>query len=397
MSSADRFSKHDPRMISVFEIIGSYFVDVVFNHVYGSAQTNVSNGSSLTDEFIHRSMAYMTGIKSDKECYGRAVNSLHRYFTSSTRYTTISFANFVDLIVGIYIPEDYFRQFTTADKDEILSSILCDLISNLTVAATQPDMLRRIIDEHNQSPSVTIRMLQDSAVSILIAKRSALINKFVHKMGQAREHVSMDVVEEMKITLRRLVKEKIAAEARAKEAEDSLGELKAKYRELREREGKLLKLVAMLRDSRNHGPAAAGMSLRVPPRETIAEDPLDLTKEASPIPRRDTIAEEKPREDYQPKPREDYQPKPRNSSIPPFSKNKIGSNFFSDEIAPATYSQASQAPSSSSQAPSSSSQAPSSSSQAPPASQAASRPRPAAVASLFSDEQDLDSILYGDN
>jgi hypothetical protein len=284
------------RMSSVFEIVGSFFVDVIFNHVYNSARTNVSNGSSLTDEYIRRITAYMTGVKSDKQCYGDTVHNLHRYVTGTTRYTTISFSSFVDLIVSVCIPEEYFGQFTTQDKDEILSSVLCDLVANLTAYATKHDMLRRVIDEHNQSSEVTIRMLQDFAVQSLIEKRSDLRNKFLRKKGQARENVSMDIVEDMKQALRRVVKEKSELAASLKAAEEARGELAAQVRELKKREAKLRQLVDLLRDGRARGPAAAGAALSVPARDRIAENPFDLTKEESQsyVPPRDRIAEREP-------------------------------------------------------------------------------------------------------
>ncbi|MCE7958855.1 MAG: hypothetical protein DYH06_13120, partial [Acidobacteria bacterium ACB2] len=282
-------------MISVFEIVGSYFVDTLYNHVYSSARANLSGGSSITDEYTRRVHAYVLGVKNDEQCYGDVVQGVHRFFTGTTRYTALNFADFVDRIVGVCVPDDYFRQFTPQDKDELLSSILCDLVSNLSAFATKPDMLRRIIDEHDRAPEVTIRMLQDAAVNALIAKRSALHNKFLRKAGQARDQVSMDVVDDMKKALRRLVKEKAEAVSRADDAEEAVEDLKRQLREAKTREAKMLKLVALLRQGRDVGPAAAGAGLRVPARETIAEDPLDLQQQRSGrgprVPRRERIAE----------------------------------------------------------------------------------------------------------
>ena len=48
--SNGRYETHDPKMISIFEVVGSYFVDTVFNHIYVSAKGKLNGGTSLTDE-----------------------------------------------------------------------------------------------------------------------------------------------------------------------------------------------------------------------------------------------------------------------------------------------------------------------------------------------------------
>lgn len=278
MSSASslRFASHDPKVISVFEVIAAYFTDTIFNHVYYSAKSNLTGNTSLTDEYVRRIQAYVVGVKNDEKCYGDVVQSIRTYFTGTTRYTTLSFAEFVDRIIGICVPEEYFRQFSPQDKDELLSSVICDLISNLSVYATKPDMLRRIIDMHTTTPEVTIRMIQDAAVNALITKRAAIHNKFLRKAGQARDTIPMDVVDDMKKALRRLVKEKADIKIAADAAyEDMSHQLHA----AKQREVKLLKLVQLLRKTIHDGPTRAGMDLQIPAPDMIAEhdDPLDAS------------------------------------------------------------------------------------------------------------------------
>lgn len=265
----------DPKVISVFEIVASYFVDCFFNHVWHNARTSLSGGTSLTDEYVRRIQAFVTGTKNDPRCYSEVVQGVHAYFTNTTRFTTLSFAEFVDKIVSVCVPAEYFRQFTSADKDELLGSVLCDLIANLAAAVTKPDTLKRVIDEHTKTPELTVRILQDVAVGALVAKRAALHNKFLHKMGQARDSVSMDVVEDMKKALRRLVREKAEAEARAATAEEKNAQLREDLRDLRARETKLRQLVELMRQGATAGPAAAGVTAiaaaRIPREDRTGE------------------------------------------------------------------------------------------------------------------------------
>ena len=277
------YSSQDPKIISVFEIVAGYFVDCFFNHVWHSARTNVAAGSSLTDEYVRRIQAFVTGTKSDSRCYSEVVQGVHHYFTGTTRYTALSFSEFVDRIVGVCVPPEYFRQFSAADKDELLSSVICDLVANLAASATKPDMLRRIIDNHTATPDVTVRMLQDAGVGALVAKRAALHNKFLHKMGQARDTVSLDVVEDMKNALRRLVREKSEAESRAKVAESKVQKLSEQVRMCRQKESKLIKLVELLRN-----PAA--LSNQAYPNQAYSNQAYPNDR----IPRQEFIAERVP-------------------------------------------------------------------------------------------------------
>ena len=265
----------DPKVLSVFEVIASYFVDCYFNHVWHGARTHVSAGRSLTDEYTSRIQAFVTGTKNDPRCYSEVIQGVHSFFIGTTRFTTLSFAEFVDRIVGICVPPEYFRQFSAQDKDELLSSVICDLVANLAAGTTKPDMLRRIIDEHSKTPEVTIRMMQDIAVGALITKRAALHNKFLHKMGQARDAVPLDVVEDMKKALRRLVREKTDAEARAVQAENELEVAKESLKGSKQREMKLRKLVELLRSGQAAGASSAGLDIiareRIPRADHTAE------------------------------------------------------------------------------------------------------------------------------
>jgi hypothetical protein len=291
------YSNQDPHLISIFEVLGAYVVDTVFNHVHHSATVRRSGEASLTDEYVRHIQAYVTGVKNDEHCYGDVIQGIHKYFINTTRYTTLSFADFVDRVVSVCVPAEYYRQFAVQDKDELLSSIVCDLVSNLAAYATTPEMLHRIIDEHTASTSVTIRMLQDYALKTLLSKRADITNKFLKRMGQAREHVSMATVDDMKKVLRRLVKEKAEAVARAEDAEAALEEADATIEDLetqlekaKARERKALQLVSLLRSGKELGPEVAGTALVIPKRETIAE-PSKNGRRHGVIPPREAIAE----------------------------------------------------------------------------------------------------------
>lgn len=288
MQSRSVFSNHDSHTISTFDVIGSYFVDTIFNHIYSNANVNLGKNSSLTDEYIRRIQAYVLGVKNDSRCYDDMIQNIHKYYMRTTRFTTLSFGEFVDKIVGICIPSEYFQQCTPQQKDEILSTIICDLLSNLAVYATQPAILNKIVDNHMVAPDVTVRLLQDTSVGFLINMKTTLSNKFLQKESQARENVSTDTLEDMKKILRKLVREKADLIAKLKDAEDEMREMN---RNSKHREAKLLKMIDMLKRANTEGAASVGSSLTLPRRETIAESTTFNDNVRALPPKRDTIAE----------------------------------------------------------------------------------------------------------
>jgi hypothetical protein len=264
-------SPKDARVNSIFEILGAYFCDTFFNHIYRSAHLNTKNNSSLTDEYMRRVHAYVIGVKTDKECYSEVVQGIHSYFIGTTRFTTMSFNDFVDNVIKVCVPADYFTQFTQQDKDELLSSIICDLVSNIAIYTTQPDILRKIIDEHKTKAEVTVRMIQDSIISFLTTKRTTIHNKFLQKIGQSREFVSIDTIKDMEKVIKRLVKEKSDLTSNFIALEKSIIDAKQQIRDGKIREQKLMRIIELLKIEISKGPAEAGNNVSAIPENKVGE------------------------------------------------------------------------------------------------------------------------------
>ena len=103
-----RFASYDRKLISVLEILGSHYVDIYYNHIWSSARTGLKAGGSIADEYARQVKAYIVGIKTDPESYRSIVGHLHVYFRTITRYTTLSFADFVDRVVSQFLPPEYY-------------------------------------------------------------------------------------------------------------------------------------------------------------------------------------------------------------------------------------------------------------------------------------------------
>lgn len=216
------FANHDPTLISILEVLGSYFVDMFYNHLYNS--TKLRKGErSITDAYRSQVQAYILAIQNDNQLYRTTVVTLHTYFRNTTSFATISFNSFVDKVVGQFVPKEYLDLYETEERDEVLSSILCDLVASLGAYAISSDMLTRIIDNHAHH-QVTVRMMQDHAITIMLSKRDKIHAQLISKATNAKEVVSVSVVNSLTQKIHELAKEKVHLLAKIEKLKDELEE-----------------------------------------------------------------------------------------------------------------------------------------------------------------------------
>ncbi|MDE2097673.1 MAG: hypothetical protein KGL39_10530 [Patescibacteria group bacterium] len=279
----------DEKLSQVFDIIATYFVDVVANHVYQHARATSGNApEKFADAYREALHSYAIGVKSDKEMNRSTLDNLHKYYANF--YKGEAYAQFVDGVVRHFVPREYFEVMTAENKDDTLNYAVCALVSELATYVTSPEGVA--------AARAGPRAIQDRGVAILRTKRDELFNRCMKRDTGATGLVSGDIVDRMKGAMRKLAKEKIAAQARAME-------LAAALEAARVREKKLVRLVKILRAPNR---AAALIQHAARPEDTIAEpadDPLDVA-----APREDTIAE-------RPKPSEDSDQRPKKQSAKP--------------------------------------------------------------------------------
>lgn len=243
------FANYDKKLISTFEVIGAYFVDIVYNTIYNSASVHRGD-KSITDEYKKHIQAFIMAVKNDRNAYSNRIIQLHNYFTGTTGFVTMSFNTFVDTIVAQFVPENYYDLYTQEEKDEILSSVICNLVTGLGVYATTPELLSWIIDKHGLNHNVTTRRLQDHAIIILLTKRDEIHNKLLGESSQVKEVVSISVVENLHKAIKRLVKDKAHLTAKVHKLQRKLEDYEDIEDDYKHDQKKLLKKIAEL--SKNH-------------------------------------------------------------------------------------------------------------------------------------------------
>lgn len=198
---------------STMEIIGSYFIDIFYNDLYIKARNDIRDGrgtSTLTDAYRDNIISYMRGVKEHRGPYGQVVRGLHEYYQRLTVFATITFSEFENKILAMFVPLQYFRDFTEKDKDVHMHVTIRRIVNELGEAIIERDCLRRVIDEHQDKNNV-IR-LQDIGMGIMQNIRDEYFTRFARKINEKPEMVSADIVRRLKETIVAETKKRCDAE-----------------------------------------------------------------------------------------------------------------------------------------------------------------------------------------
>ena len=257
---------YDNEFIIMSERINSYFISIFFNNIYNTASQNIkSKRSAVGDEYRRLIGGYVIAYKTLSKSYDNVTDKLYRYYqiaSGTSNVSIVNFPSFISHIVEYFVPPEFFRDLTTSDREDLMNNILVDLVSALGVYVTTPELLRNIIDHHSSRSKETIISMQDHCLAFMQTKKEVIHNKFLMVNSEAKDVVSMDIVENMKNTMRDLLKTKIKYKA----ALDSFkaNELK-ELRLLQAENRKLRRLVEIFIEERKNGRMATAHKLATPP------------------------------------------------------------------------------------------------------------------------------------
>ena len=181
-------------------------------------------------------------MKEYPKCYKYIIRELHESFLKSPRYNTMTFPIFVDRIVEQFIPKEYFDILSVEQKDELLSTIVCDFFSTFAASITKPECMVRIIDNRDKNREYMIRYLITEGFNILNVIKETMYNKLLSEIGQAKSYITPDVADNMRRDLQRLMEENVRLEK-------EVIQLNKKIKVLEDREGKYIELIGILKAS----------------------------------------------------------------------------------------------------------------------------------------------------
>ncbi len=182
---------YDSKAMAVFDLIGSYFVDIVYNNHYRISKDLVNRGvvGNLTDAYRTTVINYMNGSSRD-DLFKIIVHKLHEYYQTTSGFGAILISEFQNKVLSQFIPPEYYRDFADKHKDKTLKEIIVRTVNEFGDVVLSVDMLRQIIDNHSNYDNV-IR-LQDHIIEIFIQQREEFYAKFAAEISKKNAGGTVD-------------------------------------------------------------------------------------------------------------------------------------------------------------------------------------------------------------
>ncbi len=242
----------------IFDILSQYASNVFYVTIYESSKKEVRGDATLTDTYLSKVRKYIICLKTYPECYKYVIDNLYKAFLSSPGFSTSTFTRVVDKVVEQFVPIEYMDALSSTQKDELLSSIVCDLFAGLASYATKPDMLRKIIDEHAKSRTIILSCMMAEGSNILSTKRTKVYHLIIEENSQSKEFISNDIADDMRRRIEKLTEQNIALKREVLSKDASIRELEAERI-------KFLELISILKLSHAKKMAASVSHVPVAP------------------------------------------------------------------------------------------------------------------------------------
>jgi hypothetical protein len=198
-------ANYNKRALSTFEIIGSFVVDLYYNHFYQEAKRLHTEGrsASITDGYKHAIKAYIRSL-GKPESYRKTIVGIHKYYYTTTRFTTISFSDCIDDITKHFVPDEFFEATSNKQRDNILRTVLTNSIKQFSSDVLCSNILDTLIDNH--SDTFIVRNMQDKMVQALMFEREKMFQRIFNVQNKPSGGGGFDVIMKMKAEMIKLVK-----------------------------------------------------------------------------------------------------------------------------------------------------------------------------------------------
>jgi hypothetical protein len=232
---------YSTRALSTFEVIASFIVDLYYNHFYQEAKRIRIEGrvDSITDGYKHAIKAYLKSFESS-ESYRKTIVGIHKYYYTTTRFSSISFSECVNEIVKHFIPEDFFDSTTHQQRDGILRTVLINSVKQFSSDVLCSNLLDNLIDNHDE-PGI-VRRMQDKMVQALMFEREKMFQSIFTVTNKTKGGGEFTINMKIKTEMVKLVKENHALTGKYGRLKDKALELLNIVKTQKERLEKLEKL-----------------------------------------------------------------------------------------------------------------------------------------------------------
>lgn len=193
----ERSRKHDQRTLDLWEIVGTYFVDTFFNHLYIKANLSLKRGDerSVSEAYKKYVRDYVEGLQID-EHYLKTVANLHNYFTKQAAFSSVILIDFQDKFLRTLIPQEFYSGFSNKEKDNVLHNVIVRAATELASFVNEPANFRMIIDNHERAQDM-IPQMQNEMVDCFAFLQEEYHSRF-YKASTSAEMVPKDVFKNLK-------------------------------------------------------------------------------------------------------------------------------------------------------------------------------------------------------
>jgi hypothetical protein len=183
--------------LAQFDIIGCFFINKFYSHLYQLASQKLQSGhaKTLTDAYRDLIVAYVRGVQ-QPQTYLQTLKELIAYWSQLTTGFQTPISEFEDKILIEFIPPEYFREFTSRDRESVLQKIIADAVSHLASECIKGGMLAKIIDKHTDESNVTL--LQRKMVDHFATVRNGYFEKFVQSITKSNQTAHSQTIDALK-------------------------------------------------------------------------------------------------------------------------------------------------------------------------------------------------------
>lgn len=207
-------STYSSRTISTFRIVGAYFVDIYYNHLYQEAIKFKNEGKigSITEGYKHATFAFLSALDNKSKAtyradsYNKLLMGINEYFMVWTSFTSITLGECLDKIVQEFVPIDYYPSLDKDQKRNILRTVLINIVREFTKIVIT-EWLSAIIDNHEEMANIDA--LKEQIVGLFIIEREKMFHMFLDSQtGKQSEKVDKKYAEKMRVEIMKLTDEK---------------------------------------------------------------------------------------------------------------------------------------------------------------------------------------------
>lgn len=163
---------------SLFEVITTYHISYLYVNLYTIVNTRASKKDDVSKADIYMGvLVEATQNYCMQNGYRKNISNLHQYFCRHTKFSNISFKDFIDMIVKEMIPEEYFDSLAAVERHKIVANVLKNTLKHFVNNIINHDKIMLFLD--NRINENHIALLKNIYLSIMINERQNIYKKFV--------------------------------------------------------------------------------------------------------------------------------------------------------------------------------------------------------------------------